>query len=777
VANHPALSVECTEYRTFQFRGGMEELSLSFEPVVWTPVLLAAGVVTAVLLLRVYQTRIAHLPTWAQRTLITLRILGWLVLLLLLFRPRLQYSEADQRQLLFAIVGDRSRSMSVRDGPAGLSRREQMLQTLAECRTELEAVGKLAEVRQFDFDADLQAIKERTVETPGEMTAIGVTLDSVLKQLADRKAEVLLLSDGAQRALPPRDLDPRESARRLADYEVKVHTSTFGAGGLSDSVLDLAVEELNVPPMVFVKNNVIVQTRIRMTGAAGREVTVRVLLEDHASRSRGDPNTMRQVAPPVRVRTSQPQAVMPVELQFKAETAGEYRLAVEAVPLDGEPLIANNVLQTYITVQQGGVSVALFDRELHVEQKFIRRVNESPDVQLDFKPIRVRPGEREADLDADWFDPGRYDVFIIGDVPARFINREYLNRIARRVEDGAGLLMYGGASSFGPGGYGGSPLAEALPVEVRPEEVASNEELDPRFHLLEPTPMLPTDQHQSHFITRLDDPSQNVQRWRSLPPLDGVNRLGRPKPVALVLAASPGNMPLLVVQDYGRGRSAAFAGDTSYRWFLAGKKDEHQRFWQQLILWLAHKDIQGDSAVWLRLEGRRYRPGQTVNMTFGARDKDKQPITDAEFTVTIEGPQPGQTRTASPQRAAQDFTAAVNDITTPGEYTVRVEAKKDGVAVGLSAQARFLVFEVDLELANPAADAGLMEELANATGGEAIPPEQLRDFFKRRLKEGNLRPDIRKLSSVTLWDNWWVLLVFTTLMTIEWIVRKSHGLV
>ena len=51
----------------------------------------------------------------------------------------------------------------------------------------------------------------------------------------------LLLSDGAQRAAPPRDLPPQVAARRLAAENIPLYTFTFGKSGGSERA-DLSVE-------------------------------------------------------------------------------------------------------------------------------------------------------------------------------------------------------------------------------------------------------------------------------------------------------------------------------------------------------------------------------------------------------------------------------------------------------------------------------------------------------------------------------------------------------
>ncbi len=97
---------------------------------------------------------------------------------------------------------------------------------------------------------------------------------------------------------------------------------------------------------------------------------------------------MKLAAPAVTLRAGQPQAVLPVEMSFVAQNPGEFRLSLKVLPLDGEPVVSNNEVTTYFNVLKGGVNVAYFDT-VRPEQKFIRLVNESPDIQVDFQPIRT----------------------------------------------------------------------------------------------------------------------------------------------------------------------------------------------------------------------------------------------------------------------------------------------------------------------------------------------------------------------------------------------------
>lgn len=748
-------------------------MRLILQPVWSWPLLalVAGGLLLTVII--TYRRHAAHLPAGQRRVLLALRIAAWALLVFAMLGLSLEFTQSDRESSVFVILADNSRSMGVHDGPNAITRRKALLATLDLVQKELQALGEDVELLTFDMSQGLTPVKELAEETPGEQTAIGAALEEVPNVSQNKRvAGVLLFSDGAERDVSPNSRDPRAAARRLAEKQIPVHTVGFGASGLADTAVDLAIEDLQVNPTVFEKNTVIVSAKLRALGAAGRELTLKLMIEDPAGAQPGEPPRMKSAAPPVKIRPALAQETVPVEVSFVAERAGEFRLSLEVTRLENEPVITNNALATFITVLRGGISVAYFDK-LRPEQKFIRMISESPDIRLDFQPVRQGQKGAAAPFNADWFSSGKYDVYIIGDVPASAFGKELLDRLGVAISQGAGLLMTGGFSSFGPGGYGETPLADLLPVLMRPG--AMEGEIDAARQFLEPLQMLPTAVGLHEFVMRLDAPARNMERWKSLPPLQGANKFDGLKPLARVLAESPAHAPLLVAQDVGRTRTMAFAGDTTWQWVLAGDAALHQRFWQQVILWLAHKDVQGDDQVWLRLPSRRFRPGQQVQATFGARDAEKRPITDAQFTVDVVHPDGRQERVPWQPSAGENLATFV-DTQHAGEYRFRVEASKGGHAIGLGAQSRFLVYEEDLELSNPAADPSLLEEISRLTGGAHLTPEKLGGFLAE-LKKRGINPEVTKVTSTPLWDNWLVMALFVLLLTAEWIIRKKRGLV
>lgn len=759
-------------------------MKLLFEPVWPWPWIVLAGICTLASVIAAYRSRLANLPPRLKAVLLGLRLFAWALLMFALLEPLVEFTRLDPHAVVLMLLADESRSMGVKDGAGGLSRREALLKTLGDAAHDLEALGKKIDIVKVDFGADALVVDEFRKDSAGEQTAIGAVLDRVPQLVQNKRiTAIVMLSDFAQRALPPNDLDPRAAANRLAEQQVRIDTVPFGTSGLGDSSLDLAVEDLIVSPTVFIKNRVIVGGKIRATGAANRELTVRLMIEDRAATRPGQPVAMRPAAPPIKLRPTQNQEPLTVDnLSFIADEPGELKLSLEVQPLDGEAVTVNNEQSTYITVLTGGVSVAYFDREHRFEQKYLRRIDESPDIRLDFKPVRLGTGTGPVPLQEDWFAPGKYDVYIIGSVPARYFGNENLARLTQAVQQGAGLIMTGGTLSFGPGGYAETPVADVLPIIMHRTDRQTGDEVDPALHLPKQLQMLPTTAGLQHFVMRLDSPEKNLDRWKNLPKLDQANRIRKAdiKPNAIELAVAPdrpADIPLLVAQDVGRGRSMAFAADTTWLWYMSGPEGQqaHQRFWQQVIMWLAHKDQQGDESVWVKLDTRRVRAGQPIDFTFGARDPEKRPIDDAEFTVEIIGP--GDKHAGvTPERTATEHRARFSDTRAAGEYRVRVEARKAGQAIGLPAEARFIVYEHDLELHNPAADFVMMEELTRITGGENVAPEEFGAYLRKLTRQG-LNADVTEVRRVSLWDNWQLLALFAATLTCEWFIRKRRGLV
>jgi uncharacterized membrane protein len=203
----------------------------------------------------------------------------------------------------------------------------------------------------------------------------------------------------------------------------------------------------------------------------------------------------------------------------------------------------------------------------------------SAGIEIDY----VRAHEISGRFPRDRGELDAYDAVILSDVGANsfllsdetFLRSEVttnrLAEVADYVEAGGGLVMVGGYLSFtgidGRARYAQSPLAAALPVEML--------DFDDRVEV--PQGVTPEVAAAGHAAI-----GGVSTEW---PRLLGYNRL-RAKPEATVVA-KVGEDPLLVVSEYGQGRTAAFASDCAPHWAPPEFVEwpDYAELWSSIVLW------------------------------------------------------------------------------------------------------------------------------------------------------------------------------------------------
>jgi hypothetical protein len=595
---------------------------------------------------------------------------------------------------------------------------------------------------------------------------------------------MFLLGDGAQRTVRERSLPPQAAAGRLRNLGIPLYTVALGENRSQEQSRDLAITELNVSPTVFVKNELAVTGMVRAMGFVNQPIKVELLFEVGGKMQVVDSETVKAADNGVELR---------VDLSYVPEVAGEHKLALRAVPHPSERVVMNNELATFITVLKGGVRVLYVEGCPRVEQKYIRwALNGSPNIHVDYHEVDAKSAQPLPAESSEWFQPGKFDAYILGDVDSSAFTDDHLKALRERVKEGAGLMMLGGFNSFGAGGYQrtwlyldkskptnrvADPNAEfdfipspVLPVKMRSVERQDlGERIIESLHLSGAQKVVPTESGQRHYLLQLTERAQNNDLWQRLPPWEGANRFSGLTSLARILARNPQGEPLMVETDFGLGRVVAMAGDSTWRWWMQGFVKEHRRFWRQVVLYLARKDETDESGVWVRLNRRRFNKNDRVEITAGLQSPEGEPITAATLTGEVLLPD-GTTKTTFPLvRQTVDFAGVFSGTVQAGDYTVTVNATQTGGETG-TARARFIVRDQDLELDNPAAEPGVLSSLAAMTEGKMLAPEQLRGVLEE-LRAQPMGLEEQKPTKLELWDNWLVMLGFVSALAVEWFLR------
>ncbi|MDR3633103.1 MAG: hypothetical protein P4L84_04650 [Isosphaeraceae bacterium] len=733
-------------------------MRVSFSPIGPWPVVAVAAVLVMVLTVWAYQQRLRGTSGSWRWFALGLRLAAVLLCLVASLRPSIVIQEKKKQPAALIFVEDASRSMTVKDEKGGQSRWARMRETMKEAREAAKGLGPDIEVKYYRFDGSLHDDNPDDVAEPGgRETAIGpALLEGAKNAQGVRVAAMVLLGDGASNG----GLNPAVAARQLRTQGVPVTTVAFGSENAGATSKDLALRDLVTPPTVFVKNQMQVKGTLVARGFSGQTVDVEMVVEDQRE--------------PVRKEIKIPQGteVVPLTgLSYIPQTAGEKKVTLRVKPKDGELIPTNNEISTFVSVMKGGVNVVyLQGPNFTWEYKFLMMaIESSPDIEVDLQVLRRPAAGDKSQVEDSIFAPGKYDVYILGDLPADHLTARQEKLLTAAVDHGAGLIMLGGRSSFGPGGWAASELARVLPTQLHPGDGQLEPEGGIRF--------VPSrDALDSYVLQVGPNRTETTRMWNSLPPLAGTNRFGQPKLSATIYGHTPGpkSEPIMIGLETGKARVLAFGGET---WVWARASDEgraaHHKLWRQIIFWLAHKEDQGENQIKIKLDQRRLAIGQKLGFAVTAHDTKGAPLTDLEYDtkVTREGAN-AQAETVPVYNQGEEARGAYYAIGQPGDYKVTVTAKRAGEVVATDS-ARFLVYQDDREMENPAADRRLLHDIAEITGGESKSPEELVPYLKTL--NGKVYTEHVTLTERKIWDNWPFLLIFTALLTLEWWLRKRHG--
>lgn len=786
------------------------------QPVWPLSFILAAAALLTLLSFWTYATAARRLSGRQRLTLWLLRMLALLVAVLVLVRPTWEWKETNRLPAKLVVLFDTSLSMQVTDADGGKSRHESAQADF------LAASGRMKELEAenlrcvpLSFDVRLREWKQE--EAPGgASTGLYQALDQALEKhrpLDLAQGEVLLgmvvFSDGRDNVGKPA-LDAVIS--KLSRLPCPVHTIGLGQPGGSDLQPDLIALNIDAPQTARVKDKLTVRGVIQVQRFENQPVEVWLMINGEPAPEATIGEGVR-AGRPVRVvvRPTQANQTFPIEFPpcILPDTPGDYRLSLRIKPVPGELTETNNEVSTYVTLTKEGLSVLYIDKDRAYESKFLRRVLQGDEritlISTYLGEDKGPRAERWANDLAAFIDKNNFDVFLFGDVPAsRFSStpagQELLKRIEKKVSAGAGFLMIGGHQAFGSGGWKESPLAPLIPVDM-----SEKGQIEGDTGKQKPVRFVPTEKGLSHFSLRLDlDPKKNGEWWARLEPLLGGSRVGRPTRNATVLAESPEKDVLFSVAEFGQGRTAALAVDTTWRWIRPGKprkeapagegpalsegSEAHLRFWRQLILWLARQEDTGKN-LRVELGQRRLATGkeqpiavQARTITPGGTKDQIEPIVGAEFQVRIIRPgKTEETIEVVPDGGEEAKSRGIYWKTDePGEYEVVVRGRFKGQDLG-EARSRFVTYRDDSEMSNRSANHAALEQLAAGTGGThrlhggfSDLLDELARQSARDLVESHPIPNWREPSDGMLGL---IVFLFVALISAEWLLRRAWGLV
>ena len=752
------------KYSARVFERGQLVLAPALPPLVVAVIAIAALAVIALTYSRV------RAVTLADRIVLgTLRALGVVLVLACLLRPTVVLSSAVPQRNVLAILFDDSRSMKLKDVNGG-ARLAAMQRTFADTSTLMRRMGSKFALRTFRFAADASPSgNASTITANGARTDLARALDVTREDLAGMPlAGVVVVTDGADNGgsdLATSLLALR--ARRVPVYTVGVGEERFAR--------DVAIERVTAPTSVLTGATVLIDVALGVRGARGEHTTVTV-------------EANGRLMDTVDVRLPDAGDVTRARLRISPLPPGTYQVTVKAKPLANEPVTENNTYHTVLEVRSGPARILYVEGEPRPEFAFLRRaVAADSAIQVvglmrsaDKKFLRL--GVRDSVELVTGFPVRREELFryraiVLGSIESAFFSGDQLRMLADFVSQrGGSVLALGGRSSFGEGGYAGTPLADVLPLVV--EKVHADTNAAPSFFKIHPTPSglaLAALQFRS-------TEAANTARWDSLPALSSVNRLGALRNGATVLltgrdANARGqavDVPVLAFQRYGRGMSAVLNVQDTWTWRMdASIPVEDQTFatfWRQMMRWLVES---APDQVEMVATPARVGPGEPVKLRVHVTDSTFQDVNDASVSAHVTSPTGRALELPMEWSSRGDGTYTARFTADEvGTYALSADSRR-GRDTTRSSNATVLSDDQGADVEQAEQRTPLLRRISTETGGRYYP---IADAGKLADDVVFTEAGVTVRDAKDLWDMPIVFLLLAGLLGAEWIYRRRRGL-
>jgi uncharacterized membrane protein len=745
---------------------------------------------------------------------VVLKILGVAALLLCLLEPLWSSQRARPGSNLFAIVADNSQGLKIKDKGQTRNRGELLKELLDPQHAGwLEVVEQNFETRRYLFDSRLQGTKDFSeLSFDGRSSAIGGALHALAERYRGRPlAGVLLLTDGNATDI-----------RGVPDLSGLPPIYPVVLGGVGP-VKDISVQQARVSQTEFEDAPVTVQADVSASGCAGNSIVASLL--DASGRKVSEQ----------KIRSRKDHDNLAFRFQFRPEKPGLsfYRLRVrESGELDladqpeksAEATLANNDTVLAVNRGRGPYRILYVAGRPNWEFKFLNRAvqedqqvelvglirvakrepkfnflgragetsnplyrgfgNQNPEeVERYDQPVLVRLNTRdELELRGGFpsaaEDLYAYHAVIIDDVEAEFFTAEQAALVQKFVaERGGGFLMLGGMESFQLGKYQRTPIGDMLPVYL--DQVDQSKPPGPLRLSLSREGWL-----QSWARLR-DNEADEKRRLEGMVPFQVINRVREVKPGASVIGVAADESgavyPALVVQRFGRGRTAALTIGDVWRWGMHDE-DAHRdmdKAWRQLTRWLV-TDV--PNRVELAVEPQAESPNGGVTLQVRVRDPKFQPLDNAsivlEVTPVLSDASSGSATNlvhlpTEPSLAEPGlYQATYVPRLTAGYKATALVTNSAGAEIG-RAEAGWNTDLAAEEFRSLTPNVALLETIARQTGGEVIQADKL-DQFARGLPQKHA--PVMETWTTPFWHTPALFAFALACLVAEWGLRRTHGL-
>jgi len=414
------------------------------------------------------------------------------------------------------------------------------------------------------------------------------------------------------------------------------------------------------------------------------------------------------------------------------------------------------------------------------------------------EPVYVRLGLTEADqlklgfpkVAEELFE---YSAVILDDLEAEFLSQADQSLLRQFVTvRGGSLIVFGGTESMRGKGFHDSILSQMLPF-YSDSTFRSSAMNDSSTGVSDASQSIDTQTFRFQltregwlqpFLRLADNEALERERLESMPPFEVITRVPKLKPGASVLVEASDkaneNLPVLITQRFGKGRTAALNIGDMWRWGLHENRDSTgskppsvsplSQSWRQMIRWLI-TDV--PHAIEMRLIDQPSN-GKVFRLQIDVQGSDFQAVDNANVQLTVKVPN-GKTIQCRAEPSLESI----------GSYEATVVAEMEGVYSAFSqvtsstgkqlgsTQMGWAYEPLAAEYQSLGENANRLEMLAKASGGQVLSLDGLGSFVDSLTTR---RAPVVETRIYQLWHQGWFLAFAIGCLVCEWGIRRRYGM-
>jgi uncharacterized membrane protein len=514
----------------------------------------------------------------------------------------------------------------------------------------------------------------------------------------------------------------------------------------------------------------------------GREVRIEAVIKNRGFGPITLPVSLREgekLLTAQSIRLQRTAEEIPLSFSFTLENKGPHHLSLSVPPQAGESSPLNNSFPFSLRVANDKIRILMISGHPSLNYRYLRMAFKSdPSIDLlSFVILRTPTDVLNVPVQEQSLIPfpvetlfskelSQFDLLVLDDFPFHlYVKSSYLEKVRDFVKAGGGLALIGGPNLLDGGKYSGTPLDEVLPVNAAGKGEYQRET---------PLKVRLTRSGRSHPITRIEETEkENVDLWKEMPALDGINRIRLKTSATTLLETGEGPpYPVLSIGKYGQGRVFVLATDYSWKWRM-GMVEKGRGQWAyhrwvgKAVRWLTQDPGLEPIQIFLPEEG--IRKGQRKEVRVRLRAEEEFPEGRGMVQFSVLDPKGLKTR------------AEFKPSGRPGDYAASFTPEKVGV-YKLKVETAGASLEELVEITEPMEerdglpDHDRLKIISQSTGGKFLssPSDLVQELLSAAEKKEKSYVEEKRVSLWAQFPLWVTVLAF---LAAEWFFRRRWGLI